>query len=298
MKRFSWEIILAGFVFIAISAYLINLADERNRHSRAEAPAPPAPPTPEEVRVIDMQQLSELEKLKELRELDKLNDAEKLESLRSLARFMPEDVRDEVLTEIDQVIRELSEEDFSIQIDTNDNLVIVNRDFKVVDGEWSKTSPGVYTFQKEFDASALNDLVLDLPFGSITVIGVDSDKATFTLQASGQVDSESDLREQLSIQSDISSDEAAFEIVSKRSWSIRQNIHLQATISVPEKLKVVAHTKGGHIKSTNIEGDQVYETAGGHITLDRLTGEVAAKTLGGHISVTDSEGEFSIETKG
>ena len=153
MKRFSWEIILAGFVFIAISAYLINLADERNRHSRAEAPAPPAPPTPEEVRVIDMQQLSELEKLKELRELDKLNDAEKLESLRSLARFMPEDVRDEVLTEIDQVIRELSEEDFSIRIDTNDNLVIVNRDFKVVDGEWSKTSPGVYTFQKEFDAS-------------------------------------------------------------------------------------------------------------------------------------------------
>ena len=304
MKRISWEIILAGLFFVGVAIYLIGRPSESDnsvRVSVADVPAPPEPPKPDKVHVIDLNRLEAISSVKaELKELEALQNKDNLknlEQLKELAHLIPAQARDEFLTEIDKALRDLSDDEISINFDMKDNLIVVNRDYNVEEGKWSLTSPGVYTYQYVFDASRLESSAIDLPYGSIMIVGTNEPNAKLTIQASGQIDSESDLNSQLSTFTVVNSESATFK-VSPNSDTRSQNIQLQATLNLPENMSVTATTESGHLEITNISGDQVYKTGGGHIKLSRIGGDVSAYTSGGNIRLDNSNGDFDIRSDG
>ncbi len=304
MKRISWEIILAGLFFVGVAIYLIGRPSESDnsvRVSVADVPAPPEPPKPDKVHVIDLNRLEAISSVKaELKELEALQNKDNLknlEQLKELAHLIPAQARDEFLTEIDKALRDLSDDEISINFDMKDNLIVVNRDYNVEEGKWSLTSPGVYTYQYVFDASRLESSAIDLPYGSIMIVGTNEPNAKLTIQASGQIDSESDLNSQLSTFTVVNSESATFK-VSPNSDTRSQNIQLQATLNLPENMSVTATTESGHLEITNISGDQVYKTGGGHIKLSRIGGDVSAYTSGGNIRLDNSNGDFDLRSDG
>lgn len=305
MKRISWEIILAGLFFVGVAIYLIGRPSESvttiKINDVAEVPQPPVPPKPDKVHVIDLKSLEAMASMKtELKELEKLQNADNLknlEQLKELAHLIPAQARDEFLTEIDKALRDLSDDEISINFDMNDNLIVVDRDYNVEEGKWSLTSPGVYTYQYGFDASGLETSAINLPYGSIIVVGTSEARAKLTIQASGQIDSESDLSSKLTTLTAIDSESASFK-VSPKSDTRSQNIQLQATLNLPENMSVTATTESGHLEITNINGDQVYKTGGGHIKLARIGGDVSAYTSGGNIRLDNSEGDFDLKSDG
>lgn len=304
MKRISWEIILAGLFFVAIALYLIGKptnGDDSGAKTAENVPQEPTPPTPGQVHVIDLENLEELASLKELEQLESLNELENLENLKklkSLAHLIPAEARDEVLTEIDNVLRELSDEKIHINFEMADKLLVINREYdNAVQGEWENTSPGVYTFLNEFDASSITNTSVKIPSGSITVVGTNDKTAKFTVQASGQISSEEDLISKLNTISIIKDGEANFllENIHKNDWA---NIHLQATLYIPENMELVTNTGGGHIEATNINGDQIYETGGGHITINKVTGDILAVSGGGHVKIDNADGDVTLKSQG
>ena len=307
MKRFSWEIILAGLFFIAIALYLLerpshNGNDYPGSATAENTPVPPTPPTPpEQVHVIDLESLAELASLEELQKLEslkELNDVENLSKLKELAHLVPSETRDEFLTEIDKVLRELSNDGVRLNFDLDDKLIVVNREYdNVEEGKWGNTSPGVYTFLNEFDASQITTSSVKIPSGSISIVGTKESKAKLTIQASGQISSVEDLNSMISILSKIENGEADF-ILENIGDQESQNIQLQATLYIPESMELVSHTGGGHIDVTNISGDQLYETGGGHIKLNRIKGDIVAISGGGHVKVEDAIGDVTLKSAG
>ncbi|MBO6522383.1 MAG: hypothetical protein JJ971_01030 [Balneolaceae bacterium] len=304
MKRISWEIILAGLFFIAIALYLIGKpsgADNSGTTTAENVPEEPTPPTPNQVHVIDLENLEELAALEELQEIENLSDLGKEENLRKLkaiAHLIPAEARDEVLTEIDNIIRELSDENIHLNFEMDDKLLVINREYdNAIQGEWENTSPGVYTFLNEFDASSITSTSVKIPSGSITIVGTKDKTAKFTVQASGQISSKEDLTSKLNTISIIDDGEARFllENVNKNDWN---NIHLQTTLYIPENMELVTNTGGGHIEATNINGDQIYETGGGHININKVTGDILAVSGGGHVKVEDANGDVTLKSQG
>ena len=302
MKKVSWEIIIAGLFFVGVAIYLLGkppVHKATTRVSAIEKPdTPPPPPKPSQVHVIDLQQLESLSNLKELEELEKLEDLKHLEKLKDLAHLIPAQTRDEFLTEIDKAVREYSNDEVSINIDLNDKLIVVNRDFSdAVPGTWTKTSPGVFTYFNEFDASSISSAALDIPFGSISVVGTREPTGKFTVQASGDINSVTDLQAQFSASANVTGEKAAF-IITQDSTSDFLNVQLQVTLYIPEATALAANTSAGHIEVTNLRGEQVFETGGGHIKLARINGKVTAVSEGGHIYLNNSEGDFMLRSAG
>tara|TARA_R110000868_G_scaffold259361_3_gene517176 strand:+ start:2024 stop:3310 length:1287 start_codon:yes stop_codon:yes gene_type:complete len=304
MKRLSWEIILAGLFFIAVAIYLIDKPSGDNNHGpeTAETPNEPTPPTAHSpIRVIDIEGLKELASLDELKELESLEDvdqAENLKKLKALAHLIPSEARDEFLTEIDKVLREFSDGDIQINFDSEDQLIIVNHEYETLEqGNWGETSPGVYTYVNDFDATDITETSISLPGGSITVVGTNENKAKFTVQASGQISSKEDLDSKISTTSSINDGEAIFSIDTKEK-SRDSNLQLQVTLYIPENMELSTYTAAGHIEATNINGDQVYETGGGHIKLNRVSGDIIAVSKGGHVSIEDAKGDVIMKSSG
>ncbi len=304
MKKFSWEIILAGLFFVALALYLIGKPsnnDDDFGTTRADnvpvEPTPPPPP-PGQVTVIDLEELASLRELEELQNLSEISDAESLEKLRALAKLIPTEARDEMLTEIDKVLRELSDEKIQIDFEMDDKMIVINRKFDNVEsGEWGNTSPGVYTFLNEFDASSISSSSINLPSGSINIVGTNDIKAKFTVQASGQISSEEDLKSKIRAISVFEDGEANF-VLENLDETNTSNIHLQATLYIPERMEISSNTGGGHIEVINIKGDQVYETGGGHIKLHKVKGDIVAVSGGGHVQVDDADGDVTLRSAG
>lgn len=307
MKRLSWEIILAGLFFVAIALYLLgkpsqNGGDDRGSATAENIPVKPTPPAPpNQVHVIDLDNLEELASLEELRELEslkELNDVENLKKLKELAHLIPAEARDEFLTEIDNVVREWSNDGVRINFELDDKLIVVNREYdNVEEGKWGNTSPGVYTFLNEFDASQITTSSVKIPSGSISIIGTKEKTAKFTVQASGQISSKEELNSMISTFSKIEDGEASF-LLENTGDKETQNIQIQATLYIPETMELVTKTGGGHIDATNITGDQLYETGGGHIKLNHVKGDIIAVTGGGHVKVEDAEGDVTLKSAG
>lgn len=304
MKRFSWEIILAGLFFVAISIYLIGKPSNGNDDApfADKTPTEPTKPhQPSSVHVIDVQNIKELAQLKELREQqsdENVDQTENLKRLKELAHLIPDEARDEFLTEIDNVLREFSDGDIQINFDTDDALIIINREYDNLEQEaWGETSPGVYTYINEFDASEISESSITLPGGSITIVGTNEKMAKLTVQASGQISSKEDLASKIATSSSISDNKAIF-LLENISQSSDVNLQFQATLYVPEVMELSTYTKGGHINVTNIIGDQVYETGGGHINLNRVTGDVVAVSGGGHVSAEEVSGDITLKSVG
>ncbi|GAB5409950.1 MAG: hypothetical protein BalsKO_23150 [Balneolaceae bacterium] len=304
MKRLSWEIILAGLFFVAIAIYLLGKPSGGpdkgpTAEKTPEEPSPPDKPSP--IQVIDVENLKELAQLEELRKLQSIESEDQTESLKrlkELAHLIPSETRDEFLTEIDNALREFSDGDIRINFDSDDQLIIINREFDSLEqGAWGETSPGVYTYINEFDATDISEASISIPSGSITIVGTNEKNAKFTVQASGQIDSKEDLVSKITTTSSIGNDEANF-LLENTSTSNEINLQLQATLYIPENMELSANTNGGHIEVTNIIGDQVYETGGGHINLNRLKGDVIAISGGGHLTAEDISGDITMKSVG
>jgi hypothetical protein len=305
MKRFSWEIVLAGLLFVFVAIYLMGRTSPDSSYEREvratqmqEPPEPPKPPT--NVQVIDLQNLKELEELKHLSELEQLNQLDRVETLQSLkevAHLLPSETRDEFLTELDQAIRELSNDEVKIDINLDDNIIVLNRDVDVQEGSWTLTSPGVYTYLSTFDASEINSASINLPTGNITIIGTRDSTARFSVEASGQIDNDDQLSKKLVAQSVLDGNEVTLAVSASDNF-YQQNIQLQATIYVPENIEVSGTTKAGHIEITNLHGDQTFETGGGHIKLKKVHGDIVAVTRGGHMWLEDGSGELTFNSTG
>lgn len=302
MKRLSWEIILTGLFFVAIALYLLGKPSGEYHEgpiASNEPNAPKPPSTPSSVHVIDIESLKELALLKELESSEDGDQAESLRKLKSLAHLIPSEARDEFLTEIDNVLKELSNGDIKINFDSDDQLIIVNRDYDNLKLDaWGETSPGVYTFMSEFDASDITEASITLPGGSITIVGTNENNARFTVQASGQISSKEDLTSKVRTISNIGKDRAIFSLETDEYSSDNLNIQLQATLYIPENMELSTSTKSGHIEVTNIIGDQVYETGGGHIKLNRVKGDIIAISGGGHVSAVEVSGDITMKSVG
>lgn len=300
MKRVSWEIILAGIFFVAIAFYLLSLnSDDYNEDGFAEAtPSEPTPPNdPTSIQVIELQSLESLSALKELEVLKELEKVEHLDKLKGLAHLIPEETREEFLTEIDKAIREFSNDEFSIKIDSNDRLIVAQKEYQATEGDWGKTSSNVYTYSKEYDASAITSTSISMPGGSITIVGTNEKIAKLTIQASGKISSLDDLKSHVNTVTRVSDSELVF-LVEPTGNANNHNIQFQTTLYVPSNMELSSETDGGHIESSNITGDQIYQTGGGHIKIRKATGDVIALSGGGHIISEDIKGDLTLKTEG
>ncbi|RNC84708.1 MAG: hypothetical protein ED557_06940 [Balneola sp.] len=299
MKKLSWEIVLAGFLFIAIAIYLSGKpsGNDYDDHTDA-APAPTAPTPPDKpspVHVIDLENLSELSALAEL---EKISELEDLEKLKTLAHLIPNEVRDEFLTEVDVALKELSDSKIEISFDQDDKIIVINTSYdEASKGVWSNTSPGIYTYVNELDVSNITSTAISLPQGSVKIVGSSEETAKFTIQASGKIKSIEELNSHIQGIAKVNDREAIFSMEYLDGEPI-ENIQIQATLYIPETIPLVVNSGGGHIEATNIHADQTYETGGGHIKLNKLKGEVIAVSGGGHISVIEADGDVTLKTSG
>ncbi|MBD3616486.1 MAG: DUF4097 family beta strand repeat protein [Gracilimonas sp.] len=299
MKTSSWEIIIAGFIFVGVAIYLIEQnSDAPVSNETAAADSIRINLNGNDIRVFELKSLQNLENLKNLENLENLKNLRNLENLKNLTNFLPAEVRTEFEAEIDEVMQEFEQESVNVVVNTEKGTVSVDKIVPASSGNWTAVSPGVFAYAKEFDATTLQETRLELPFGSIDVIGSSGPKAEFTVKASGQISTKADLQSKINTSTNITADRAFFKITPQTGQSKNLNIQLQATLSIPENIRVHMLTNAGHISSEDIHGEQNYKTLGGHITLKNISGKISAETGGGHISISDSEGHLVLNSKG
>jgi len=301
MKNKSWEIVVAGVLLLIVAIIITSKADD-NEHSHDQeeysvrqtaASTERAASSSHNVTVIDIEGLSKMEDLKEL---EKLKSLEGLEKLKDLAALIPEDAKNEIMTELNAALSELKDDSFSINVDIAEGLVMLQKEYKTTPGEWSDISPGVYAFTKEFDVSGIDNISIQLTSGSMVLVGSDNSKASITVKASGEIPDRELLKEMITVSTKKNGSRAEFRVANVKNKD--SNIQLQTTITIPSTLNVTSYTDGGHIEATNFHGDVEFKTAGGHITLKDLSGDITAFTEGGHIKLTDSKGDASLKSLG
>lgn len=301
MRRTSWEIVLAGLFFVGIAIYVVANQSDNTSQSKADhliIHEAPNKPSGGEVKVINLESLKNLEKLKELKQLENLEKVEQLEKLKSLANFLPAEVRDDFIEELNTAIEEETSKDgMDIKVNLEKGIVAMKTSENIDPGVWNTVSPGVFAYKKTFDSSELKEASLQLPHGSISVSGNNDGVATLVLRASGQIDTRNDLINKLNILSE-STNTSANLVVKPAASGKNENIHLQAELSLPANTTVALNTMGGHIEAAGLNGTQSYNTGGGHIRLQQLDGEINALTSGGHIEINDSKGILELESMG
>jgi hypothetical protein len=301
MKRTSWEIIVAGILLLFVAITITSKKEEKGQpHEQevAQAQADKAEETAraaasEKVRVINIESLAGSDDLKEL---SKLRSLEGLEKLKGLANLIPDSAKREMLSELNLALSELQNDSFSINIDLDENLVLLQKEYKEVQGDWTDISPGVYAYTQEFDASNLEDISIQLTGGSVILIGSDNVKSSITVKASGEIAALESLKETVSVSLLDKNSNAEIRVVNSKKES--SNIQLQTTIVLPSNLGIISFTDGGHIEATNFKGDVEFKTSGGHIKLKELSGDITAFTEGGHINMSNSEGDASLKSLG
>ncbi len=300
MQNKSWEIVIAGLILLFVAIYITaNKPDEKSGSTHSEqrvAVSVSGQPntTNSAVQVID---LNEIEHLEDLKELEQLSSLESLKSLRSLSSVIPEQARENLLAEINRAINELDVDTSQIHLDFSDGMLVINKEYDIVSESWSAVSPGVYAYMKEFDAPSLKKSTISIPAGSIEIVGTNDTRGKLVVKASGQIGSEEELSKLINANIVIEEDEAIFNFESAIDEA-KNNVQLQATLTVPSGMDIYSVTKAGHISVININGDQTYKTLGGHLKLKNLTGDVKAFTEGGHIEILNSNGELILESLG
>ncbi|MEO1021313.1 MAG: hypothetical protein AAFW89_02110 [Bacteroidota bacterium] len=310
MRKASWEIIIAGFLFVGLGIYLLerNASKNDDDNEVTVAVSVLSNKDKEKSRSTTVIQLSELsalnelerlESLKKLKELEKLEALESLEELAVLEEIFPEEVQIKLEREFEELAKQLSEQNINISIDNNQLAIVVDHEYKTEEGEWSASSPGVYSYVKKFDASKLDDITVDIMSGSIEVMGTNSDTGVLTIEASGKVASVNDLKEVAVPSISVSDDAFVVKLDAPQKHNQSSNIQFHVKLQVPKKLAdVLAKTAGGHIEVNDVAADLVISTNGGHITINKSEGDVTAKTNGGHISAEQMYGDLELITSG
>ena len=304
MANRSWEIIVVGILLLFVAIFITSKNDDHDdNHEREAAVATQRSSSTESnsssssqsqaVTVINVEELAQVQNLKELEELRSL---EGLEKLKDLAALIPEDAKNEMLSDLNAALSELEDDSFTIDINLDDKLVFLKKEYKTTPGKWGDVSPGVYAYTEEFDLSEIEDVSVQLSTGSIVLVGTDNTTATLTVKASGGIADRELLKDMVTISGLKNGEQAEFRIHNNKSSN--SNIQLQTTLTIPSSVDLVSFTDAGHIEATNFKGDVEFKTSGGHITLKDLSGDITAFTQGGHIKMSDSNGEASLKSLG
>ncbi len=299
MKKISWEIVVAGLLFIGAAIYLLTLKmDTNERHEEevhAEVHTEQNDADKQHTVVVNLENLKHLEKLKNL---EKLN---KLERLKELENILSEEENTEVSKALEEALEglkvDLEKEGIVISV-SNENLVIREEYGNLTEGNWSKVENGVYAYKTTFSNADIQSANIVMDGGHITVIGTDAEEGSFLLRASGDVRTADDLAEFYEIFANINSGEARFNVSREQSNGRRRAIQIEATLTLPNKCDLRAITDGGHLQIENIEGKQTIVTDGGHIQLGNLSGQIDAQTDGGHITANKIKGKLDMTTDG
>lgn len=325
MKYKSWEIILAGILFVGLSIYIIsrsgsdNKQKERSRSASVKAEDLSSLESIERKLVIDLRELEALSadsSLKELEELEKLQQLEKLEKIRKITSFLPGEVKDEIQMNIDLTLEEIGSEHSSIQVELRDGKLILRPKADSSSAFWSMESPGIYSHTDTFEAAGLGFTDIDLSFGSVEVVGSERSTARITITASGDFDNAADLESMIRTRLESREKKLSYTLQSISENNERPNIQILSVIEVPQRMDIRTNTGAGHIEIDNVAGDHQLKTGGGHIRLNRITGLTQAETSGGniraagikgkaqllsrggHLSLSDSDAEAEIKTNG
>lgn len=300
MKTTSWEIILAGLLFIGVSIFLIesNSNSPDSGQNKVNSDSLGISFNGENIHVFQLKSLKNLENLQNPENLEKLKNLQNLENLKNLTNILPMEIRAEFEKEIDEIIREMDQESLEVNFDVESKTLTVDSESIKNQQGWTAKSPGVYHYAKSFDSAQNNKTNLTLPFGSVEVKGNQSGRKNLIIEASGKIPSLNDLRSQLATEFNIDEESTTVKLIPKTNKSDDQNIQIQSKLEVPREMQLDIHTMAGHIVSENVIGVQVYKTDGGHITLNNLSGNIEAQTGGGHIEIKESDGEVSLFSKG
>lgn len=312
--KISWEIVLAGLTFAAIGIYFLNhhssdnqnvdVRTHRGEHRKHRVTAPEAPSLPGAI-VIDLKNLDNIQNLKDLKRLKNIDQLKDIEiKLKNLDKVIKEHAQKaQVQESVNQSLKQLETElqkaggsDFKVKL--QNQKIYINKDYDVDSGKWSEVSAGVYVFKESFSVSNIHSVDLDLGFGNVNIVGGDTQDGEITLQATGNVDDPATLSKKLTIQKELTSPAASFKVHSAGNANLSDQINLEATLTIPQDIRVKVHTSGGHISADNLSNDQVLKTDGGHIALDDIQGKTVAQTEGGHISGDHLSGNILLSTGG
>lgn len=298
--------------FIAIAIYMLSSGADGN--SRPAPPeAPPSPPSevsqlPSAI-VIDLQNLENLEKLKNLKSLGNLENLENLKNLeielKNLDKIIeervnssfPEESLEKSLQQVEQKLRQIEKADFQVKL--QDKKIFINKDYNVEEADWTEVNPGVFVFRESLPLPESGSMNLKMDFGNLNIVGGGDAQSELTLQATGNISSAQEIRDQLRILSDSDSESATFNIGTGSSAAgLGEKVNLEATLRIPRTLTLDVSTSGGHINATNLDGNHKLLTSGGHIMLSAISGTTRAETRGGHITGEELFGEATLKTSG
>lgn len=297
MRKTSWEIIVAGLLMLFVALIIVAKSDndrtdtKADRHSKAKRSEKRS--VRNDIKIIDLKGVSNLEKLEELENLGSL---EGLENLKSLSSIISAEVNQKIIEDLNLAIEDLEGDSFSINIDLEDEIILLKKEYDINAGEWTEISTGVYAFKKIYNENSYENLSLKLSSGSIKFIGSDNPATTFTVNASGDIAARELLKDMVSIKESIVNKDLGINISSSNNSN--NNIQLQTIVTVPNTVNIAALTGAGHIDVSNTSGDLEFKTSGGHIKLKRLSGEITAFTEGGHITIMGGEGDISLKSLG
>lgn len=123
MKKISWEIVVAGIVFIIAAAFMLNDNNEEKNYDQASGVAfavseegngsvekDVVRQDQQGALIIDLKNLEELKKLESLKDLEKLKELEHLKKLEKLEKIFPKETWSEVESGINEALAELETE--------------------------------------------------------------------------------------------------------------------------------------------------------------------------------------------
>ena len=166
-------------------------------------------------------------------------------------------------------------------------------------GQWTESSPGIYTYSSVLSLNNMESLSIDIPFGNLEFSSEASGskgKPLLILTASGKIQDANWLQNQLSFIN--SSTDNGVKVFISKSANDPSNFQLQARLIIPEETNVNAITQSGHIELSNIAGKHSLNTKGGHVEVMAVKGSLEVTSGGGHIDVLDMEGDLELFTEG
>ncbi len=310
-RNISWEIVLAGIAFIGIAIYLLaNISSDSSStydvsDSEKNLRTAPTPPSMPSAIVIDLQNLKSLKNLDQLRNIKDLEKLKEVEfEIKNLDKFIQQHAQNEIneesleveLQQLEQELQKVNQNDFNVKL--QDQKLYINQKYDVDESQWTEVSSGVFVYQDSFSAEHLQSLDFSIEFGNLNIVGNGSSNSKVTLRATGDIDDPAVITKQLNILKNSANSEGKFEVNTVNGSSISEMINLEATLSVPKDIALLAKTSGGHITASQLKNSQKLNTSGGHITLSDIDGTTNAKTGGGHITANRVFGEITMSTGG
>jgi hypothetical protein len=267
MRSFSWEIFLAGFALFIIAIVVTSRESDRPSSMTSEAKK--------------LSHISEWADVTELSALEKLAESEEYKKLQELSKNSSQEVQKAMSVQQDPI--------------SGDSEITNDSPSESLES-WTEFSPGSFRLQKNIPLQSYKTLDLELPFGSIIVYGEEVEDASLELMASGRIRDSEWLQDRIIVNELVSEESTKLSIVTQSDQEY--NMQLQATLRLPQSVRLVSTTERGHIQIHDITGSIELRSGGGHIEIQNAAGEFDLFTEGGHIELQDVSGSVIANTEG